>query len=92
MNDAVHGWVNEVARMCRPDDVVWCDGSESEHERLVEVAVRAGDLIPLDQQRLPAVRGLGKPRKHPLVSSRRGPPSTARDSTSPTTRSPSCWP
>jgi phosphoenolpyruvate carboxykinase (GTP) len=53
MNDAVHGWVNEVARMCRPDDVVWCDGSESEHERLVEVAVRAGDLIPLDQQRLP---------------------------------------
>jgi len=53
MNDAVRHWVNEVARMCRPDDVVWCDGSESERERLIEVAVRAGDLIPLNQQRLP---------------------------------------
>jgi phosphoenolpyruvate carboxykinase (GTP) len=53
MSEAVHRWVNEVARMCRPDDVVWCDGSESERERLFEVAVRAGDLIPLNQQRLP---------------------------------------
>jgi phosphoenolpyruvate carboxykinase (GTP) len=52
MSEAVHRWVNEVARMCRPDDVVWCDGSESERERLFEVAVRAGDLIPLNQQRL----------------------------------------
>jgi phosphoenolpyruvate carboxykinase (GTP) len=52
MSETVHGWVNEVARMCRPDDVVWCDGSESERERLFEVAVRAGDLIPLNQQRL----------------------------------------
>jgi len=53
MNDAVRHWVNDVARMCRPDDVVWCDGSESERERLIEVAVRAGDLIPLNQRRLP---------------------------------------
>jgi len=53
MNDAARHWVNEVARMCRPDDVVWCDGSESERERLIEVAVRGGDLIPLNQQRLP---------------------------------------
>jgi phosphoenolpyruvate carboxykinase (GTP) len=53
MNQAVQRWVNEVTRLCRPNDVVWCDGSASERERLIERAVRAGELIPLNQQRLP---------------------------------------
>jgi phosphoenolpyruvate carboxykinase (GTP) len=52
-NQSAQRWVNEVARMCRPDEVVWCDGSEAEHERLLETAVRVGDLIPLDQRALP---------------------------------------
>ncbi|MGH7908741.1 MAG: phosphoenolpyruvate carboxykinase (GTP) [Thermodesulfobacteriota bacterium] len=52
-NASVRRWVKEVARMCGPADVVWCDGSEAERERLLEVAVRAADLIPLDQRRLP---------------------------------------
>lgn len=52
-NSAVDRWVNEVAKLCRPDDVVWCDGSEDERERLTEVAVRTGELIPLNQQKLP---------------------------------------
>jgi len=52
-NASVRRWVKEVARMCGPADVVWCDGSEAERERLLKVAVRAGDLIPLDQRRLP---------------------------------------
>jgi phosphoenolpyruvate carboxykinase (GTP) len=42
-----------VAKLCRPDDVVWCDGSEDERERLTEAAVRTGELIPLNQQKLP---------------------------------------
>ncbi|MCI0484280.1 MAG: phosphoenolpyruvate carboxykinase (GTP), partial [candidate division NC10 bacterium] len=52
-NASVRRWVKEVARLCGPADVVWCDGSEPERERLLEVGVRAGDLIPLDQRRLP---------------------------------------
>jgi phosphoenolpyruvate carboxykinase (GTP) len=52
-NASVRRWVAEVARMCGPADVVWCDGSEAEREHLLEVAVRTGDLIPLDQRRLP---------------------------------------
>ncbi len=52
-NAFVQRWVDEAARMCRPDAVVWCDGSQAEHERLLETAVRTGDLIPLDQRRLP---------------------------------------
>ncbi|MFQ5848329.1 MAG: phosphoenolpyruvate carboxykinase (GTP) [Candidatus Methylomirabilales bacterium] len=53
INPSVERWVNEVSTMCRPTGVVWCDGSEAEHQRLLEAAVRAGDLIPLNQQRLP---------------------------------------
>ena len=52
-NESVQKWVKEVADMCRPDDVVWCDGSEEEYERLLQLAIREGDLIPLDQKSLP---------------------------------------
>ncbi len=53
MNESVSRWVNEVARLCRPSEVVWCDGSEEERGRLLETAVGSGDLIPLNQQKLP---------------------------------------
>ena len=53
MNESVNQWVNEVARMCRPSEVVWCDGSAEERERLLEIAIRAGELIPLNQKVLP---------------------------------------
>ena len=52
-NTHVRKWVKEVAALCRPDDVFWCDGSEAERERLTETAVRCGDLIPLNPKELP---------------------------------------
>ena len=52
-NASIQQWVKEVAAMCQPDDVFWCDGSEEEKERLTRVAVECGDLIPLNQQALP---------------------------------------
>jgi phosphoenolpyruvate carboxykinase (GTP) len=53
MNAAIQRWVDDAAALCRPDDVVWCDGSESERARLLEEAVRAGELLPLDPRKLP---------------------------------------
>lgn len=52
-NNAAQRWVNEVAAMCKPDDVVWCDGSEAERQRLIEAAIQCGDLMPLNQRELP---------------------------------------
>jgi phosphoenolpyruvate carboxykinase (GTP) len=52
-NRYIQQWVKEVAAMCRPDDVYWCDGSEAEKEQLTRVAVESGDLISLNQQALP---------------------------------------
>jgi phosphoenolpyruvate carboxykinase (GTP) len=52
-NPHVLGWVNEMVELCKPDHVVWVDGSEEEKERLTDEAVRAGVLIPLNQHKLP---------------------------------------
>jgi phosphoenolpyruvate carboxykinase (GTP) len=46
-------WVRDMAVLCGPDSVVWCDGSDSEKDRLTELAVKTGDLIRLDQEKLP---------------------------------------
>jgi phosphoenolpyruvate carboxykinase (GTP) len=52
-NSAIRQWVKEMAAMCQPDDVVWCDGSEEEKERLTRIALETGDLLPLNQEALP---------------------------------------
>jgi phosphoenolpyruvate carboxykinase (GTP) len=46
-------WVNEMAAMCQPDQVLWLDGSEEEKRRLTEYAVANGVLLELDQKKLP---------------------------------------
>jgi phosphoenolpyruvate carboxykinase (GTP) len=52
-NTHLQQWVKDVAALCRPDNVYWCDGSEDERERLTQVAVETGDLMPLNQKKLP---------------------------------------
>ncbi len=47
-NPSLLSWVDETARLAKPDRVVWCDGSEEEKNRLTEQAVAAGILIPLN--------------------------------------------
>ena len=52
-NVRLREWVDEMARMCRPDQVHWCDGSEEERARLTAEAVSAGVLIPLNERKRP---------------------------------------
>jgi len=47
------GWVDEMAKLCKPDRVTWCDGSEAEKKRLLEEAVAQKVFVPLDQKRWP---------------------------------------
>src|SRR5258706_1721494 len=58
----VCSWVEEMERLCRPDALVWCDGSEEEKERLTAQAVEEGVLIKLNQEKLP---GCYYHRSHP---------------------------
>ena len=46
-------WVAEMAWFTKADRVVWCDGSEQERQRLTELAVATGVLIPLNQSKRP---------------------------------------
>jgi phosphoenolpyruvate carboxykinase (GTP) len=46
-------WVEQVARLTKPDHIVWCEGSEEEKHRLTEQAVAQGILLRLDPQKLP---------------------------------------
>ena len=46
-------WVEECAELTQSDDVVWCDGSLEEKERLEKQAFATGELIQLSQEKLP---------------------------------------
>jgi len=46
-------WVDEMAKLCKPDRVYWCDGSKAERKALTAEAVEKGILIKLNQKKLP---------------------------------------
>ncbi len=53
MNPAVRAWVNEIESLTTPSSVVFCDGSTGERDRLVAECLASGELIELNQQKLP---------------------------------------
>ncbi len=52
-NNAVKTWMDEMIAMCRPSQIVWIDGSEEQLEALREEAVSTGEMIKLNQEKLP---------------------------------------
>ncbi len=52
-NNALKKWVDECAALTEPDNIVWCDGSDEEKARLENEALASGELIPLNEEKLP---------------------------------------
>jgi phosphoenolpyruvate carboxykinase (GTP) len=52
-NVKVLEWVHEMAQLCRPDSIHWCNGSESEYQTLCDEMVQAGTYIKLNEEKRP---------------------------------------
>ena len=46
-NAKLSNWVREVAGLCQPDVIYWCDGSKAEYDRLMAQMVASGMATPL---------------------------------------------
>ncbi len=49
-NKKLINWVNEIASMCKPDAVHWCDGSQEEYDRLAGLLVESGTFKKLNEK------------------------------------------
>ena len=46
-------WVEEVAQLCKPDRVQWCDGSHEEYQAMLRLMVMTGSAIWLADDKRP---------------------------------------
>ena len=52
-NIHVNKWIDEMAAMTQPEKIVWIDGSEEQAEALRAEACASGEMIKLNQEKLP---------------------------------------
>ena len=52
-NQGLLAWVDEMAKLCQPERVFWCDGSDAGYQMLCEQMVKAGTFTKLNQSKRP---------------------------------------
>jgi phosphoenolpyruvate carboxykinase (GTP) len=52
-NPKLLDWVDAMARLCKPERIYWCDGTQAEYDRLCEDMVQAGAFVRLNPDKRP---------------------------------------
>ena len=52
-NQNLKKWVDEIAAMCLPEKIHWCDGSQEEYDRLAQQCVDQGSFFRLNEKKRP---------------------------------------
>ncbi|MGO9139511.1 MAG: phosphoenolpyruvate carboxykinase (GTP) [Syntrophales bacterium] len=52
-NQKLIKWVEEMAHLCKPERVHWCDGSEKEYNEMCDRLVKSGTFIKLNEEKRP---------------------------------------
>jgi phosphoenolpyruvate carboxykinase (GTP) len=52
-NKKLLAWVDEMATLCQPDNIVWCDGSDEEWDAMWDIMVKGGTAIKLNEEKRP---------------------------------------
>ena len=61
-NQNVLNWVRQMADLCQPERIHWCDGSAAEDQMLCDLMVKSGTFTKLDEKKRP---GSFLARSHP---------------------------
>ena len=52
-NAKLNALVNEIATLCKPERIHWCDGSDDEYNALCDLMVKGGTFIRLNEKKRP---------------------------------------
>ena len=52
-NEKLSAWVQKIEELCKPDTVHWCDGSDAENNRLIQLMLDAGTARKLNESKRP---------------------------------------
>ena len=53
MATPMEAWVEEAARLTKPDKIVYCDGSEAENQAILQEMLKKGDSFRLNEKTYP---------------------------------------
>lgn len=52
-HQALINWVNDIAKLTKPANIEWCDGSEEEYDHLINLMIGNGTMVKLNQEKHP---------------------------------------
>ena len=52
-NKELLAWVQEMADLCTPDSIHWCDGTQEEYDKLCALMCETGTFVKLNEEKRP---------------------------------------